>query len=368
MRVVLSGGGTGGHIYPAVAIARECEKRFPDCTFLYIGTERGLESRLVPEEGLPFATIDITGFRRKLSIDNVKTVMRFIRGVTKAKAMLREFKPDVVIGTGGYVCGPVVYAASKLGIPTVVHEQNVIPGLTNSFLSRYVNSVAVSYEQSSSHFNKAKNVVYCGNPRATAVVEANRERGFASLGLPIDSRIVLVVGGSRGAKAINNAMIGMVPMLKQLPGVHFVYVTGQNYYESTRKAVLRASEAVRNHLHVLPYISNMPEVLAATTLAVSRAGASSLAELTALGIPSILIPSPNVTNNHQEANARSLEEVGAAVMITEKQLTTEALFAQIKTLMTDEKKRSHMSSCAKSAGQPDAAARVVTELERLTGK
>ncbi|UHA74124.1 undecaprenyldiphospho-muramoylpentapeptide beta-N-acetylglucosaminyltransferase [Paenibacillus sp. 481] len=368
MRVVLSGGGTGGHIYPALAIAREIEKRYPDCAFLYIGTERGLESKLVPEEGLPFASINITGFRRKLSFENVKTVMRFIRGVRQAKQMLKKFKPDVVVGTGGYVCGPVLYAAAKLGIPTLVHEQNAIPGLTNKFLSRYVDTVAVSFEQSTTFFAQAKRVQYTGNPRATAVVEANRDRGFASLGLPQDSRIVLVMGGSRGAQAVNDAMIGMVPLLKQLPDIHFVYVTGQTYYEKTRAAVLKASEGVRNHLHILPYIANMPEVLAATTLTVSRAGASSLAELTALGIPSILIPSPNVTNNHQEANARSLDDAGAAVMLTEKQLSAQTLFGHIEALMTNEQQRQTMSQHAKDYGQPDAAMRVVTEMERLAGK
>lgn len=368
MRVVLSGGGTGGHIYPALAIARECEKQNPDCAFLYIGTERGLESTLVREEGIPFESIDITGFKRKLSMDNVKTIMRFLKGVTRAKELLRKFKPDVVIGTGGYVCGPVVYAASRLGIPTIIHEQNAIPGLTNSFLSRYVSTVAVSFKESEPHFKKAKHILFSGNPRATAVVEANRDRGYASLALSTNSKIVLVVGGSRGAKTINDAMIKMVPMLKKLPDVHFVYVTGQHYYENTRKAVLAASESVRNHLHVLPYISNMPEVLAATTLVVSRAGASSLAELTALGLPSILIPSPNVTNNHQEANARSLEQAGAAVMLKEQGLTPALLFEQIEELMTNENKRKQMSEQSKALGHPDSAQRIVTEMKRLSGK
>lgn len=368
MRVVLSGGGTGGHIYPALAIARECEKQNPDCTFLYIGTERGLESTLVREEGIPFESIEITGFKRKISLDNVKTVMRFLKGVKRAKQLLKKFKPDVVIGTGGYVCGPVVYAAAKLGIPTIIHEQNVIPGLTNKFLSRYVNTVAVSFKESETYFAQAKRVLFSGNPRATAVMEANRERGFASLGLSKDSPIVLIVGGSRGARSINQSMIDMVPMLKRLPKVHFVYVTGELYYENTRKAVLEASESVRNHLHVLPYISNMPEVLAATTLIVSRAGASSLAELTALGLPSILIPSPNVTNNHQEVNARSLEKAGAAIMVTEKQLTTELLFKHIEELMKAEDKRVHMSKQAKCFGQPDAALQIVSEMRRLSGK
>ncbi|SMG13439.1 undecaprenyldiphospho-muramoylpentapeptide beta-N-acetylglucosaminyltransferase [Paenibacillus aquistagni] len=368
MRVVLSGGGTGGHIYPALAIARECKKSDPNSEFLYIGTEKGLESKLVRDEGLPFETIEITGFRRKLSFENVKTIMRFLRGVSRAKELLRTFKPDVVIGTGGYVCGPVVYAAAKLGIPTIIHEQNVIPGLTNKFLSRYASTVALSFEESKSYFDKAKHVLFTGNPRATAVVEANRERGFASLGLPQDSELVLVVGGSRGARVVNEAMIGMVPFLKKLPDVHFVYVTGQQYYEDTRKAVLQANSGLRNHLHVLPYVSNMPEVLAATTVAVSRAGASSLAELTALGIPSILIPSPNVTNNHQEANARSLEQAGAAVMLLESKLSAQQLFKEIEQLIVQRDKRKLMSDRAKAYGQPDSAARIVAEMKRLTGE
>ncbi|GAE04260.1 3-oxoacyl-[acyl-carrier protein] reductase [Paenibacillus sp. JCM 10914] len=205
MRVVLTGGGTGGHIYPAVAIARQCEVEDPATEFLYIGGERGLESKLVPQENLPFQSIDITGFRRKLSLDNVKTIMRFFRGVKRSKTLLADFKPDVVIGTGGYVCGPVVYAAAKLGIPTIIHEQNAIPGLTNQFLSRYADTVAVSFEGSEGSFPKAKRAIYTGNPRATTVLSANRERGFASLGIPMEAPIVLIVGGSRGAKAINDA-------------------------------------------------------------------------------------------------------------------------------------------------------------------
>ncbi|GAF07089.1 UDP-N-acetylglucosamine-N-acetylmuramyl-(pentapeptide) pyrophosphoryl-undecaprenol N-acetylglucosamine transferase [Paenibacillus pini JCM 16418] len=196
MRVVLTGGGTGGHIYPAVAIARQCEADDPTSEFLYIGGTRGLESKLVPQEKIPFKSIDITGFRRKISTENIKTVVRFLKGVSKSKRLLADFKPDVVIGTGGYVCGPVVYAAAKMGIPCIIHEQNAIPGLTNTFLSRYVTTVAVSFEGSEGFFPKGKHVIYTGNPRATTVQSANRERGFASLGIPNDSSVVLIVGGS----------------------------------------------------------------------------------------------------------------------------------------------------------------------------
>jgi UDP-N-acetylglucosamine--N-acetylmuramyl-(pentapeptide) pyrophosphoryl-undecaprenol N-acetylglucosamine transferase len=369
MRIVLSGGGTGGHIYPAVAVARQLEAEEDGKTeILYIGGTRGLESKLVPQEKIPFKSIDITGFRRKLSLDNVKTVMRFLKGVKSSKEMLRQFKPDVVIGTGGYVCGPVVYAASKLGIPTLIHEQNAIPGLTNKFLSRYADTVAVSFAGTESSFPGAKRVIYTGNPRATTVTTASPERGYASLGISEGSTVVLVVGGSRGAKAINKAMIEMAPFVGKGKGVHYVYVTGEPYFEETRKELRQKLGGLSNELHVLPYIHNMPEVLACTSLIVNRAGASFLAEITALGIPSVLIPSPNVTNNHQEANARQLEGEGAAVVILEKDLNGKALLGAIQSIIGNADLRHKMSQNALRLGKRDSAGVITEELRRLTGK
>ncbi|MBY0012687.1 undecaprenyldiphospho-muramoylpentapeptide beta-N-acetylglucosaminyltransferase [Paenibacillus typhae] len=368
MRIVLSGGGTGGHIYPAVAVARQLEAEEGGSAFLYIGGKRGLESKLVPQENLPFKAIDITGFRRKISMDNVKTIMRFLKGVKASKEMLREFKPDVVIGTGGYVCGPVVYAASRLGIPTLIHEQNAIPGLTNKFLSRYADTVAVSFEGTESAFPGGKNVIYTGNPRATTVTAASPQRGYASLGIPEGSTVVLVVGGSGGAKAINRAMIEMVPFVGKGNGVHYVYVTGESYFEETRKALRQKLGGEPSWLHVLPYVHNMPEVLACTSLIVNRAGASFLAEITALGIPSVLIPSPNVTNNHQEANARQLEREGAAVVLLEKDLTGKALHEAVQRIIGAESLRSSMAESSRRLGKRDSAALVVSELRRLAAK
>ncbi|MDQ0192575.1 undecaprenyldiphospho-muramoylpentapeptide beta-N-acetylglucosaminyltransferase [Paenibacillus wynnii] len=365
MRIVLSGGGTGGHIYPAVAVARQLEAEEKHTEILYIGGTRGLESKLVPQEKIPFKAIDITGFRRKLSLDNVKTIVRFLKGVKSSKEMLREFKPDVVIGTGGYVCGPVVYAASKLGIPTLIHEQNAIPGLTNKFLSRYADTVAVSFAGTESSFPGSKRVIYTGNPRATTVTKANPQRGYASLGISEGSTVVLVVGGSRGAKAINNAMIEMAPFVGKGNGVHYVYVTGEPYFEETRKVLRQKLGGLPNGLHVLPYIHNMPEVLACTSLIVNRAGASFLAEITALGIPSILIPSPNVTNNHQEANARQLEGEGAAVVILEKDLSGKALHGAIQSIIGDENLRQRMSQSSLRLGKRDSAGVITNELRRL---
>lgn len=364
MRIVLSGGGTGGHIYPAISIAEHCLKEQPDTELLYIGSTRGLEKDIIPAHHIRFESIEITGFRRKLSLDNVKTIVRFMKGVTRSKQILQSFKPDIVVGTGGYVCGPVLYAAAKLGIPTLIHEQNIIPGLTNTFLSRYVDSIAVSLQGSEQNFPKAKHVIYTGNPRATAVSQADRTKGWKSLGLEEGRKIVIVVGGSGGAKAINDAMIEMVGELERLPDTQFIYVTGKAYYEATSNSIDNLTDCPTN-LQVIPYIDNMPEVLAATSLIVNRSGASFLAEITSLGIPSILIPSPNVTNNHQEKNARWLEGEGAAEVILEQNLDGSLLFNTIERIMNDPVRAEHLSNNAKKMGQPDAAERIIQEMHRI---
>lgn len=365
MRIVLTGGGTGGHIYPAVAVGKHMKLQHPDTQLLYIGTSRGLESRIIPEQGIPFEAVEITGFRRKLSFENVKTIVRFLKGVQRSKQLLRQFKPDIVVGTGGYVCGPVVYAAAKLGIPTFIHEQNAIPGLTNQFLSKYVSAVGVSFKETQAHFAKAKRSVYTGNPCATNVLRAPAGKGYESLGLPAKSKFVLMVGGSRGAKALNEAMISMAPFLDQLPDVYFVFVTGESYYESTLNRIEQAVPSGTKQLKVLPYLHNMAEVLADATIVVSRSGASSLAEMTALGLPSILIPSPNVTNNHQEANARSLVEAGAAEMLLEKELTGESLLTRIQAIVYDDTRMKQMSQASKRLSVPDSASLIAAELNRL---
>lgn len=280
MKIVLSGGGTGGHIYPALAIAREIKKINPKATFLYIGTEKGLEKDLVAREGLDFRAIEITGFKRSLSMENVKTIMRFLKGVSKSKKILKEFKPDVVIGTGGYVCGPVVYAASKLKIPTIIHEQNSVPGLTNKFLSKYVNKVAISFEESAHFFPKEK-VVLTGNPRGSEVVSHIGSRAIESLGVKPSLPVVLIFGGSRGARSINEAVLKNIEILKDKP-YQIIYITGEVHYQSVKEELDLVGTPA--NLIVKPFIHNMPEILPSIDLVVSRAGATTLAELTALGI------------------------------------------------------------------------------------
>jgi UDP-N-acetylglucosamine--N-acetylmuramyl-(pentapeptide) pyrophosphoryl-undecaprenol N-acetylglucosamine transferase len=361
MKIVISGGGTGGHIYPALALVREIQKEVKNAEFLYIGTTNGLESKIVPREKIPFKAIHITGFKRKLSLDNIKTILRFIKGTGDSKKLLKDFKPDIVIGTGGYVCGPVVYAAAKLKIPTIIHEQNSVPGLTNKFLSRYVKKIAVCFEEAKDYFPENK-VVFTGNPRATEVIGKDGVQGRLSAGLNTKIPTVLIFGGSRGARPINEAVVKSLSDFAVKP-YQILYITGDVHFESVKKE----AELVGNPPNVIikPFIHNMPEVLAGIDLVVSRAGATTLAELTSLGIPSILIPSPYVTNNHQEKNARSLSEQGAAELLLEKDLNSKSLVKYIDQIMLDKEKLTDMKKKAKKMGVPDSAQRLFALMKQL---
>jgi len=361
MKIVVSGGGTGGHIYPALALIREIKKKDPNAEFLYIGTEKGLESTIVPRENIPFKSIHITGFRRKLSFENIKTVLRFLKGVTDSKRILKEFNADVVIGTGGYVCGPVVYAAAKLGIPTIIHEQNSIPGLTNKFLSRYVDRIGICFEDARQYF-PAEKVVMTGNPRASEVLGQDGKKGRQSVGLKDNQPAVLIFGGSRGAKPLNEAVLKSLTEMGSKP-YQVLYITGDVHYEEVKKEV----ELIGNPENVIikPFIHNMPEVLAGIDLTVARAGATTLAELTSLGIPSILIPSPYVTDNHQEKNALALSTHQAAELLLEKDLTGPKLIEKIDGILTNSEKLIEMKSASKRLGIQDAANRMHQLIKEL---
>ncbi|OMP68521.1 undecaprenyldiphospho-muramoylpentapeptide beta-N-acetylglucosaminyltransferase [Domibacillus epiphyticus] len=364
MKIVVSGGGTGGHIYPALALIRMIKLKHPETSFLYIGTEKGLESKLVTREGIPFRSIDITGFRRAVSIENVKTIMRFLKGVNECKKMLKEFKPDVVIGTGGYVCGPVVYAASKMGIPSIVHEQNSVPGLTNKFLSKHVNRIAVCFEEAKEYF-PAEKTVLTGNPRASEVIEANGLGVIEEFGLSSKKKTVLIFGGSRGAKPINDAVTAALQDFANRE-YQVIYVTGDVHFNKVSDILEKVGKPA--NVSVVPFIHNMPEVLAASDLVVARAGATTLAELTALGIPSILVPSPYVTNNHQEKNARTLTDRGAAIMLLEKDLSSDSLVRELDSILTNDSLLIKMKTEAERLGIRDAASRLYNVMIDITGK
>ena len=361
MKIVVSGGGTGGHIYPALALIREIQKENKDAEFLYIGTINGLESKIVPRENIAFKSIHITGFKRMLSLENVKTVFRFLKVVNDSKRILKEFMPDIVIGTGGYVCGPVVYAAHRLRVPTIIHEQNSVPGLTNKFLSRYVNKIAICFEEAKAYFPSDK-IVFTGNPRASEVIGKDGIKGRLSAGLSATKPAVLIFGGSRGARPINEAVVKAFAELAEKP-YQILYITGDVHFEDVKKEVELVGSP--NNVVIKPFIHNMPEVLAGIDLVVSRAGATTLAEITSLGIPSILVPSPYVTNNHQEKNARSLSDYGAAELLLEKDLNNKSLVAHIDRILLNNDNLQDMRLKAKKMGVPDAAKRLYTVMKQL---
>lgn len=364
MRLLISGGGTGGHIYPALALIEALKKRDPTAEILYVGTKKGLESKIVPDAGIPFETVEIQGFRRSLSLENFKTVYLFLKSVRDSKKIIRTFKPDVVVGTGGYVCGAVVYAAAKLKIPTLIHEQNSVSGVTNKFLSRYVDRIGICFPAVKADF-PADKVVFTGNPRAQQVAGIKPNNTLQNYGLKADQPTLLIFGGSRGAEKINQTALETAQMFQDSP-YQILFVTGRAHYDKLMQQ--SAAKNLPANFFIQPYIPDMPQILPEISAIVGRAGATSLAEITALGIPSILIPSPYVTNDHQTKNALSLVEQNAAKLIKEQDLTAEHLFATANELMSDAKLRQEMAQHAKQAGVPDAADKLLDVLESISHK
>lgn len=364
MRVLLTGGGTGGHIYPALAVARRLQEMDPQVDLLYVGTKRGLESTIVPSENIPFKTIKIEGFMRKLNFEgikyNIRSVHLFLRSIGEAKKIIREFNPDVVLGTGGYVSAPICYAASKEGIATVVHEQNSFLGLTNKFLLRYIDHLAISFDDIYEQVKKYQDkIVFTGNPRAQEVNSLNLPMIDHVLGLDVTKPIALIFGGSRGAPKINQAVVEAYPILRTR-GYQIIFIPGEEHYEKIVKQLNDISPLSRNsHFVVKPYINHMIDILRNVSVIVSRSGATTIAEITVLGIPSVLIPSPYVTDDHQTKNAQSLVNNEAAILLKEDQLSGKSLLSKIDELMNNADKRDFMSERARELGQPRATDQLI---------
>ena len=366
MRIIVSGGGTGGHIYPALTIVRAIQKKISDAEFLYVGTKDGLEADIVPKEGIPFETVNIQGFKRSLTPENLVRGARAFGGVVKAMGIVRRFRPDVAVGTGGYVCGPILLASSLMGIPTLIQEQNVMPGVTNRLLARFVSCIAMGTKEAADHCPKGKRV-FSGIPIREEVMRARSEDGKEMFGLDPKAKTVLVSGGSRGARSINRAMVGVLAHYAGRDGVQILHVTGKAGYDETMQSLKEAGvdlDAAGN-LFVEPYLYNMPQALACADVAVFRAGAIGIAELTARGVPSILIPYPFAAANHQEMNARAIATAGAARMILDRELTAERLLSVLAELLSEDAKLKRMAKAAKKLGRPKAADEIASRVIRL---
>lgn len=353
MKIIISGGGTGGHIYPALTIADEIKKIHPQAQIIYVGTEAGLERNIVPQYGYDLRYIQVAGFRRSLSWDTLRSLYLLYKGLKQARSILQTEKPDLVIGTGGYVCGPVVWQAARMGIPTCIQEQNALPGVTNKLLSLQANKVFLGYEAARSHFRANHKIIYTGNPIRQDILQHTKDEGLAALWLQKNKKTLLVFGGSRGARSINNAMVDVELALSGREDVQVLHATGETNYTDHIKA-LGAQGGVKENIHIVPYLHNMPLALAAADLVVCRAGAIGLAEIAAKGLPAILIPFPYATGNHQEYNAWAVSKQGAGRVILDKNLDSKVLLREIEDLLAKPQVLKQMHEAALELGRPRA--------------
>ena len=377
MRVLISGGGTGGHINPALAIADKIKNSFDDVTVEYVGTKKGLEATLVPKAGLKIHFIKVKGFKRKLTLENIDAAVKAVTSVAAAKKIIKEFKPDIVIGTGGYVSWPVLKAASKMGIPTAIHEQNAFPGVTTRMLSKLVDKVMISFEESRPYFDCDKSkLVLVGNPVSEKMLTANKEASREKLGISPDKTVILSAGGSLGAKPLNDKVYELIRDYSIPKDLVHIHATGNGGWEEQSELYLKMGfdrkdedTLVKGNVTVCRYIYNMHELLAACDVEICRAGAMTLSELACLGKAAVIIPSPYVTNNHQYKNAKVLCDKGAAVMIEEKNLTGSLLIEKVKYLAEDKAARSAVENNVRTFAVTDTLDRIISIVrEVLKGK
>ena len=351
MKVIIAAGGTGGHINPAISIANKIKIENPKAQILFIGTEKGLEKDLVPRAGYILQLIRVEGFSRKISLNNIRKIFKVFLGSKDSKKIIKDFEPDIVIGTGGYVCGPVLMQATKNHIPTVLHESNALPGITTKLLASKVDKVLVGFDETKEFLKKAKNIVTTGNPvriKKKKLSPDEKEKILLDFGLKNSKPIILVFGGSQGARGINNAFVGILKR-KLNTKYQIIFATGQKNYEPIKEELNKKNIDIENldGVKVLPYIYNMEEVMNIADLLVCRGGAMTLSEIMIMGKPSILIPLPTAAENHQEYNARVLEKMGAAQVILEKDLNADSLNQKIIEIVQDRERIIKMCNQAK---------------------
>ena len=337
MRVIIAAAGTGGHINPGIAIANKIKQEEKNSQIIFIGTDRGLENDLVPRAGYELKTINAYGLSKEISIRNLKHILKTLKSYGEAKKIIEKFKPDIVIGTGGYICGPVISSAHKLGIPTMLHESNAFPGKAVKMLAKKADCILVSFEDAIPRIKNAKKVIYTGTP--TKIVKKNYskeelDKREKEAGLKDNLPTVLVFGGSQGAQAINEAIIG-IAKAKLNKEYQIMWATGPKQYDLIKEKFENENLNINriNNMKIVPYIYNMEEIMNISDVIVARSGAMTISEISNLGKPSILVPLPNVSNDHQLYNAKVLANIGAAKIVLNKELTAEKLDLEIKNIV-----------------------------------
>lgn len=368
MRVIIAAAGTGGHIIPALDIADKIKKENPGSEILFIGTKRGLENKLVTKKGYELKHIEAYGLSKEISISNFKKILKtFLSRIDMIKIM-KEFKPDVVIGTGGYICAPVFYAAQKLKIPNVFHESNAYPGKCLKLFSKKASKILLGFDSAKKYFAKTTNCVTVGNPIEEDMInlgEKEKDDIKEKMGLKKDLPIVLIFGGSQGATVINNSVIEMIKN-KDISGFQIIWGTGNNLYDEVMEKLNEIDKKeIKENVHVLPYIYNMSEMYSIASLVVSRSGAMTVTNIASFGIPSIFIPYPSIGANRQIDNAKTLENIGAARIIINNDLNYTLLYDNIKELLGDEKNLRHMGEMAKTIATNGAIEKIYEEIKEV---
>lgn len=364
MNIIIAGGGTGGHIFPAIAVAREFTKAVPEAKITFVGTMKGMEAKIVPKEGYDLRFIRSEGLVGKSIGGTVKSLLKIPASLKDSRRILKELRPELVLGVGGYSSGPVVFCASLMGIPTMIHEQNTLPGLANKILGKFADTIAVTYHESIEFFPSEK-IYLTGNPVRNDILNGDREKGYRIFSLDRNLFTVFVFGGSRGASSINKAVSEALTYLEPCKNrIQFLHQTGEREVDAVRETY-RFREFKGT---VVPFAFEMADAYAVADLIISRAGATTLAELTACGKAAILIPYPYAAANHQEINARKLWDIGAAQMILERDLNGKALADLIKYLLEDPEAIAGIERISKSLGNIEAAGKIVELMMGLLKK
>ena len=374
MKFLFTCGGTAGHINPALGVAGQIRQLMPDAEILFVGAKGNMETELVPREGFDIMTVTITNLQRSLKPDkilhNLKTVKNVVTSQIQAKKIIKDFAPDVAVGTGGYVCYPVLKAAAAMGVPTALHESNAVPGLTTRMLEGKVDRIMVGFEEARANYKHPDKVVVTGTPVRGDFRHADQAQAKAELGLPADVPLVVSVWGSLGATHMNEIMVDFIRRACRKPVFRLIHSAGARGYTRMQEMLREAGAADCGEygMDVREYIYDMPRVMAAADLVLCRSGASTLSELAVLGKPAILIPSPNVTGNHQEKNARVMEQAGAARVLLEGEFTADSLLGEVSDLVFDSAALEEMAGNMRAMGVGDATERITDILLGLAAQ
>ena len=369
MRVIVAAAGTAGHINPGLAIANEIKKQEKDSQIIFIGTPRGLENDLVPRAGYELKTVEAYGLSKQISITNLKKMYSTLQATKKVRKIIKEFKPDIIVGAGGYICGPVVWAAQKEKIPVVLHESNAFPGKAVKMLANNAEEVLISFEEARTRIPKAKKIVFTGTPvkiQKNEYTKEERKKILDKEKIKSDKPIILIFGGSQGAQKINEAIIGILEN-KLNKNYQIMWATGPKQFDIIKEELSQKDININNieNARIVPYIYNMEEIMNVSDVIVARSGAMTITEISNLGKPSILVPLPNVSQDHQLYNAKVLENVGAAKIILNNELDKDNLNEEIEKIITNENLKKEMGEKAYTKSVKDVQENIYKEIKKI---